>query len=169
MRSICAAALLMSLALVASCSYGAQSSRDLEVRSGCAVISAHRTMFGADVVMHVSATGCRDIASAGDDALERVVEAVWRSLRLPVDAMEIRLFPPAGTTIGPARAVIARDELEARFGSGPSGVAWPPRDDDAGDLLWLLLPVAFVIAGLGVVWLARRIVRAGVVVVFLRA
>ncbi len=45
-------------------------------------------------------------------------------------------------------------------------MVWPPLERGAGDHIWILLPVAYTVVGLSVLWLARRIVRTGVVVVF---
>lgn len=118
----------------------------------------------------VSAMDCRGpdgLLLPRDDAIDRLAQAVWHSLRLPVDAVHVRVLQSAEAHGDPA-AIVTREELEARFGPGPSGVVWPILERGTGDGVWFLLPVAYVVAGLGFVWLAQRMRPAGIVVVFFR-
>lgn len=168
-------ALCLSLPIIialifAGCSSAASSSGDLDTRAGCAVVTASPTMAGSQVVMDVRATGCRGPDGrplSTDDAVDRLAQAVWHSLRLRVDAVHVRALQSGEAHENPA-ILVKSDELEARFGPGPSGVVWPVLERGTGDSIWILLPVAYVVAGLGVVWLAWRMRRAGIVVVIFR-
>ena len=78
------------------------SSGDLGVRTGCASVTATRTMVGPQVVMAVTAQGCRGPDGRPlphREAVDRLSQAVWRSLQLPVDAVHIRVPQPADTPV----------------------------------------------------------------------
>lgn len=169
-------ALCLSLPIIialifAGCSSAASSSGDLHTRAGCAVVTASPTMAGSQVVMDVSATGCHDPNGRPlltNDTVDRIAQAVWHSLRLPVDAVHIRVLQ-SGEAHDDMTTIMTSDGLEARFGPGPSGVVWPVLQRGTGDSIWFLLPAAYVVAALGIVCLARAMVRAGVVVLFFRS
>jgi hypothetical protein len=165
------ATLLLIVLPLISCTERPSSSGDLNVHAGCDAVNARQTMVGPQVVMDVRAAGCRDPDGAElprDDAVDRVAGAVWQSLRLPVDAIHVRLWQPPNAGVSPPPVVIPDEELEDRFGPGPSGVVWPVLEHNASERILFLLPIAYVVAGVGALWAARRLVRAGVVVVFLR-
>lgn len=155
--------LALILLLVTSCA-GAppSSSGDLDDVTVCVSVTANRTMSGSKVTMDVLATGCPDAAAAPD----RVALAVWRSLRLPVDEIRVRL-PQGHDDRASGMAVYSRGELENRYGRGPSGAVVPTAEQDGGRI-WVLLPVAWIIAALGVGVLVRRVARGRGVVVFIR-
>lgn len=158
---------IITVLVGASCSSATSSSGDLDTRTGCAVVTASPTTVGSQVVMDVRATGCRapdGSPLSHDDAADRLVQAMWHSLRLPVDAIHVRALDPADARYDTA-TVVTSEELKARFGPGPPGVVWPGPERGADDGIWFLLPVAYLVGGLGMVWFVRR---AGVVVVFFR-
>ncbi|MBW0108378.1 hypothetical protein I4I84_06460 [Pseudonocardia sp. KRD-182] len=171
LRAVLCLALPITVALsFTGCASASSSSGDLDTRAGCALVSASSTMAGSQVVMDVTATACHDPDGhprSVDAAADRVAEVVWQSLRLPVDSVHVRVLGSAGAPDG-AAVIFARENLEARFGPGPPGVVWPVRQHGVGDSLWLLLPVAYVVAGLGMVCVARATTRAGVVVFLFR-
>ncbi len=171
LRAVLCLALPITVALsFAGCAAAPSSSGDLDTRAGCAVVTASSTMVASQVVMDVRATACHSPDGhprSVDAAADRVAEVVWRSLRLPVDSVHIRVLGSAGAPDG-TPMIFASESLEARFGPGPSGVVWPVRQHGVGDTLWLLLPVAYVLAGLGMVCVARAMTRAGVVVFLFR-
>lgn len=168
--ALCLALLITAALSFAGCAPASSSSGDLQMRAGCAAVTASPTMVGSQVVMDVSATACHDPDGhplSVDTAADRVAGVVWHSLRLPVDSVHVRVLASAGASDGTATS-FASEKLEARFGPGPSGVVWPVREHRAGDSLWLLLPVAYAVAGLGMVCVARAMTRAGVVVFIFR-
>lgn len=139
------------------------SSGNLDVQTGCTSITTERASATSGVAMTVRAAGCPDAATAVD----RIAAAVWRSLRQPVD--EIRIEVPARDGDGPPlTAAFSRGVLTDRFGDGPSGpvVASAERDDD--NSLWLLLPFAWIAAGLGVLALMYGAAGAGAVIFVIR-
>ncbi len=165
--TLCLSLPIIIALICAGCSPAASSSGDLDIRAGCAVVTATSTMAAAQVVADVRATGCRDSDGrppSRDDTVDRLAEAVWRSLRLPVDALHVRVLDSTDAHDDSA-TVLTSEELEARFGPGPPGVVWPVLERGATDGIWFMLPVAYVIVGLGMVRLVRR---AGVVVVVFR-
>lgn len=170
-RAAICLSLPITIALIfGGCSSAASSSGDLDIRTGCAIVTATPTMVGAQVVTDVTASGCRGAERRPlprDVAVDRVARDVWRSLRLPVDAIQVRTPPSVGSLDGPA-TVLTSEQLENRYGPGPSGVVWPARERGTGDRIWFLLPLAYAVSGLGIVWLARCMVRAGVVVLYFR-
>lgn len=171
-RTVLCLSLPIIIALAfAGCSSPGSSSGDLDTRAGCAVVTATPTMAGSLVVMDVRATGCRGPDGSPlprDDAVDRLAQAVWHSLRLPVDAVRIRVHE-SGEAPDDIATIMSSDGLEARFGPGPSGVAWPPLERGTSDRIWFLLPIAYVVAGIAIVCLARRLARAGVVLFFFRS
>ncbi|MDN5750141.1 MAG: hypothetical protein L0H64_16785, partial [Pseudonocardia sp.] len=131
----------------AGCSSADSSSGDLDTRTGCSAVTTSPTMAGSQVVMGVRARDCRGPDGrplSTDEAVDRLAQAVWHSLRLPVDAIHIRVTRSAGTHDNPA-TVLTSAELEVRFGPGPPGVVWPPREHGTGDTIWFLLPIAYLI------------------------
>lgn len=147
---------VVALALVCS-ACTPSSSGDLDIQTGCTSVTAKRELVASGVAMTVRAAGCADAATAVD----RIAAAVWRSLRQPVD--EIRIEVPARDGDGARMTVaLSRGVLTDRFGDGPSGpvVASVERDDIS---LWLLLPFAWITAGLGVLALTCRAARTGAV------
>ncbi|MHA6783166.1 hypothetical protein ACVGOW_19530 [Pseudonocardia saturnea] len=170
-------ALCLSLPIIialifAGCSPASPSSGDLDTRTGCAIVTAKPTMVGSQVVMDLRATGCHGPDGrplSRDDAVDRLAQAMWHSLRLPVDAVRIRALESAEEYDG-RTTVVTSEELEARFGPGPSGVVWPATaaERGSGDGIWFLIPVVYLVAGLGIVWLARCMLRAGIVVIYFR-
>lgn len=156
------AAIVVMLALVCS-ACTPSSSGNLDVQTGCTSITTKRAPATSGVAMIVRAAGCPDAATAVD----RIAAAVWRSLRQPVD--EIRIEVPArGGDGAPLTVAFTRGVLADRFGDGPSGpvVASVERDDDTS--LWLLLPFAWIAAGVGVLALVHGAARAGAVLFVIR-
>ncbi|WP_130290006.1 hypothetical protein [Pseudonocardia sediminis] len=138
-----------------------RSSGDLDVRTGCTSITAERTSVAAGVVMNVRAAGCPGTAATVD----HIAATVWRSLRQPVD--EIRVEVSGGGSRLSTTALFSRATLSDRFGGGPSGpVVAAPETDDAD--LWLLLPIAWIVAGFGALLLVYRAARAGAVFLVFR-
>lgn len=159
----------LSVLLGVGCSSMPRSSGDLDRRSGCSLVVAERTQDHAHVVMDVHASGCRDRNGQllePAQAVDRVAHAVWQSLELPVDAVRVSVSAleasPHGTPM-----TMTRDELIERFGRGPSGVVWPVRDR-SDETIWVVLPLAYIAAGVTMLLLVRCLRRAGVVVVLLR-
>jgi hypothetical protein len=108
----------MILMFIASGSCSPSSPGDLDVRSGCASVTATRTMIGAKVVMDVVATDCPgDDPDVQADVALRLVEETWRSLRLPVDEVRVRV---RGNAADHAEVAV-RAELDRRLGPGPRG------------------------------------------------
>ncbi|MDN5920409.1 MAG: hypothetical protein L0I76_35805 [Pseudonocardia sp.] len=149
------------LALVCS-ACTSPSSGDLDVRTGCTSVTAKRAPAPSGVAMIVRAAGCPDAA----ESVDRIAAAVWRSLRQPVD--EIRIDVSAGDRRVPATVAFSRGVLTDRFGDGPSGPAVAPVEPDQDASLWLLLPIAWIAAGLGVLALVYRAARAGAVLFVIR-
>jgi hypothetical protein len=158
-------AVVMVVMFIGSASCSPMSARSLEARSGCTSVSASRTMDGTRVVMAVVATDC-----AGDDpvllaaAAAVLIEATWRSLRLPVDEVRVRL---RGNVVEHAE-IASRAELDRRFGSSPRGVVRSGSQPSWSDRLWLLLPVAYVVFGFGIFRLAQLMGQRGVFVIMIR-
>ncbi|MBW0101417.1 hypothetical protein [Pseudonocardia sp. KRD291] len=156
------AVIVVMLAIVCSACIPS-SSGNLDVQTGCTSITTKRAPATSGVAMTVRAAGCPDAATAVD----RIAAAVWRSLRQPVD--EIRIEVPARDGYGaPLTVALSRGVLTDRFGDGPSGpvVAAAERDDDIS--LWLLLPVAWIAAGLGALAMVYGAARAGAVLFVIR-
>lgn len=165
--------LLVVLGLSVLCGVGCssipRSSGDLDRRSGCSLVVAERTQDRAQVVMDMHASGCRDQNGQlleRAQAVDRVAHAVWQSLELPVDAVRVSVSAPGALPEG-TPTTIARDDLTERFGRGPSGVVWPVRDRP-DETIWVVLPLAYLAAGVAMLLLVRGLRRAGVVVVLLR-
>lgn len=168
--ALCMSLPIMIALVFAGCSSASSSSGDLDTRAGCALVTATPTMVGSQVVMDVRAMGCRGPNGRPllrHDAVDRLAQAVWHSLRLPVDAVHIRALE-SDEAHDDAATVVTSEELEARFGPGPSGVVWPVLEHGASDGIWFLLPVAYLVAGLGIVWLARCMLHTGIVVLCFR-
>lgn len=151
-----------------ACSSIPGSSGDLDRRSGCSSVVVELAQVGGQVMMDVHASGCRDQNGHLLDrapAVDRVAHAVWQSLELPVDAIRVSISAPGASPQGPP-TTISRDELTKRFGRGPSGVVWPARDRP-NDAIWVVLPLAYLAAGVTMLLLVRAHRRAGLVVVLL--
>jgi hypothetical protein len=162
--------IIIALIFAGCSSDSSSSSGDLGTQAGCAHVMATPKMVGSQVVMDVRAAGCRGADGSPllrDDAVERLAGVVWHSLRLPVDAVHIRV-PQSSEPQNDMATIMSSDVLEARFGPGPSGVVWPLVERGTDDSIWFLLPAAYVVAALGIACLARAMVRAGVVVLFFR-
>lgn len=161
--------LILAVLVTVGCSSVPTSSGDLDRRTGCSLVVAERTAAGEQVVVDVRAADCRDangMLLARDLAVDRVAQAVWQSLELPVDAVTVTVSE-AGASPEDVPATITGDELAERFGAGPSGAVWPVLDK-SDESIWVVLPVAYLAAGLAMALLVRRLRRAGVVVVLLR-
>lgn len=162
-------ALLISILFVTGCSIKPASSGDLDLRTGCAWAVAERSMTSTQVVMDVRASDCRDsngLLLERGLAVDRIAEAVWQTLGLPVDVVRVTVSE-AGASREDASTTITGDELAERFGPGPSGAVWPV-SDRADESIWVVLPVAHFAAGLAMLLLVRRLRGAGLVVVLLR-
>jgi hypothetical protein len=160
--------ILVVAILLAGCSRLPTSSGDLDLRTGCPFVVAQRAMVGSDVVMDVQASSCRNpdgVLLPSEQAVDRLAQAVWQSLELPVDAIHVEVSAPAFD--GDGTATITSKELSERFGSGPSGVVWPV-SDRPNEIIWVMLPIGYLATGLVMLLFARRLRRAGVVVVLLR-
>lgn len=151
------------------CSSMPRSSGDLDRRSGCSLVVAERTQDRAHVVMDVHASDCRDQNGQlleRAQAVDRVAHTVWQSLELPVDAVRVSVSAPEASPDG-TPTTITRDELTDRFGRGPSGVVWPVRNR-SDETIWVVLPLAYIAAGVTMLLLVRCLRRAGLVVVLVR-
>jgi len=160
-------AVLVLLFVVSSCARS--SSGDLGVRAGCTDAVAVRTMAGPEVLMAVSAYECRGRDGrllSYREAVDHLSQAMWGSLRLPVDAFLVRVGRSADADAAPV--VLPREELASRFGPGPPGVVRAVSQRESGEWIWFLLPVAFVLVGLFVLRLGRFLTRSGVAVVLFR-
>lgn len=157
--------ILLSLALVL---VGACADPSRAPGAGCVDTVADRLNVDAPVVTLVRARGCRDVSGSQllmEQAVDRVSETVWTSVRQPLDAQHLHV---AGSDDGAtAPVVVPRAESDGRFGTdlGP-GVRSEPRR--GGQEIWLLLPFAWLVAAVVVFRLVRRLARAGIVVIFLR-
>lgn len=94
------------------------------------------------------------------------MHAAWRSLALPVDAVHVSVG--GGGPYAPEPVIIGRDELAERFGAGPHGAVWSAAGHPPSDSIWLLLPAAYAALAFVMIVFARRLRRAGVVVVIFR-
>lgn len=160
---------VLAVLVLAGCSTRPASSGDLDLRTGCSSVVAERINLGAQVVTDVHAVDCRDPNRrplAHNLAVDRVAQAVWKWLELPVDAVHVTISV-TGTSPDDSPSVLTADELAARFGPGPSGVVWPV-PERSNETIWVLLPVAYLATGLVMLLMVRRLRRAGVVVVLLR-
>ncbi len=162
-------ALLIAILFVAGCSIKPASSGDLDLRTGCSWVVAERSMVSTQVVMDVRASDCRDANGLPLErglAVDRVAQAVWQSLELPVDAVRVAAAV-AEASPEDTPTTVTGVELAERFGPGPSGAVWPV-PDSSDESIWLALPVAYLVAGLAMLLLVRRLRRAGLVVELLR-
>jgi hypothetical protein len=156
-RVVLAAVLL--LACLAPGVYSALSPRRLDVRSVCPSVTTSRTVIGSRVVMDVVAADCSaDARIVQADLAMRLVGETWRSLRLPVDEVRVRVRG-AGSE---QAAVASRADLIRRYGF-PEGAAEP-----GSGWHWLFLPVGCVVYGVGMFWFARFLARRGVFILLLR-
>lgn len=154
--------IVMAILLTVGCSRLSMSTGDLDLRTGCSFVVAERIMVGSDVVMDVQASDCRNPDGSllpSDQAVDRLAQAVWQSLELRVNTIRVKL---GGTTTN-----IPSEVLTERFGQGPTGVVWPV-SDPPNESIWVLLPIGYLALGVMMLLLARRLRRAGVVVVLLR-
>lgn len=157
LRLVLCAATLALAAVVALVGVGVSPIRtELALRSGCSGLTDEAAMQGEQTVMTVRAAGCMDPAGRARSAGESVdvaARAVWSSLRSPVHAVTVIVVQPADA---PVSVTMSRNALEQRFGPGPAGVVLPVVERGPGDVIWILLPVAFLVAGVVMIWLAWR-------------
>lgn len=137
-------------------------SGNLDVQTDCGSVIAERVPDAAGVAMNVRAAGCPDPA----EAVDRIAAAVWRSLRQPVDRIRVEVANRDKTTR--ATEEFCRKALTERFGAGPRGPVVASAEPDSGTGLWLMLPVAWLVIGLGALALTYRAVRAGAVLFVIR-
>jgi len=141
---------------------------ELALRSGCTDVVAVRARVDDRVHLVVRAGECTDGAGrplTAGRSVERLAGAACQSLRVPVDAVTVEIARSAG---GATSVTLSRAELRRQYGPGPPGVVLPVAEHGVGDLIWVLLPIGYVAAGLlaaGVAWPAHR---RGVVLVWIR-
>ncbi|WP_433273986.1 hypothetical protein ACQPZA_24065 [Pseudonocardia xinjiangensis] len=130
-------------------------------------------MSGTLVVVEVTAKACR--SSDGtllpyEDAVDGLTQATWSSLRLPIDAIQVRVFrsQDVDANIMPALRVLPETLLERRFGAGPPGPVRPVSKRPTGQSLWLLVPVAYLVVGAAAVGFARQARRSMLVILPIR-
>lgn len=158
----------VAILLTVGCSRLSTSTGDLDLRTGCSFVVAERIMVGSDVVVDVQASDCRNPDGSllpSDQAVDRLAQAVWQSLELRVNAIRVKLGGTASQS--DATTTIPSEELTERFGQGPTGVVWPV-SDPPNESIWVALPIGYLALGFMMLLLARRLRRAGVVVVLLR-
>lgn len=167
---IAASALLLLLTI---CSCDLAVSGDVGVRDGCTGVLMERRMSGPLVVLKVSAQACHDVDGkllSDGEAVDRLGHATWASLRLPVDAIQVRVYRAfdVDAAVPPASLQLPAASLKRRLGPGPMGVARPVSRCPDAQLLWFLLPIAYLAAGVAAVGIVRRAQRSGLMVFLLR-
>lgn len=158
------ALLLAVLAAVSGCMIRTSDSADLTTALGCAYVRPVVTSEGGDDVLRVRVGDCDRPAPEAENA-ERIAGTLWRSLRYPVERVEITMAHPATLTTTMA---FRGEDLALRY-----QVDTLPRTSRSvgavlSDLLWLLLPASYL--AVAVLWVvaARRLRRAGIVLLVFR-
>ncbi|GAA1194968.1 hypothetical protein [Pseudonocardia alaniniphila] len=161
------------LILLTICSCDLAKSGDVGMRDRCTGVLMERRMSGPLVVLEASAQACYDVDGkllSYRDAVDRLGQVAWSSMRLPVDAIHVRVYRAfdADIAVPPASLQLSAASLKCRFGPGPMGITRPVLRRPDTQLLWFLLPIAYLAVAVTAVGIARRAQRSGLTVVLLR-
>ncbi len=138
---------------------------DLTTVLGCAYVRPVLTFEDQADVLEVSVRDC-DQPSPNAGNADRIAGTIWRSLRSPVDRVDVTLAHP--TTLTTTIAFHGED-LAQRYQIDT--LPRTPRTIGAmlSDLLWLLLPASYLAVFVLMVVAVRRLRRAGIVLFVFRS
>lgn len=168
-RNLIVGAMIMGvLTTAAGCAVQQAGHVDLVATTGCTSVQVEQSVQDRMTTLRVKAAGC-DAAgraqAARDVVAARVAGAVWESLRKAVDVVEVRVTGPYIQRAKPA--VHLGSDLAQRFEVG-AALSVTSRPIGAGDLVWFLLPTAYVAAAVAMTMVVRRLHRAGIVLILFK-
>lgn len=144
---------------VASCGVVRPSAAGIEERTGCAVIVIGTADRSGTAVSEVAAVGCRADEVSSATVARGVAYAVRQSLTASVDVVEVSM--PGRRDPGPVS--FTNPELD-QLSHLTLGDVPPHWGAVIGQILWLLLPLSYVLVAVGAVVSAKRLRSAGLLV-----
>ena len=159
------AALVLALVFTSGCSTDSGPTLDdLADVIGCAYVSPTWDDEPDVRIYRVAVRDCDQKVTDRDDA-ERVAAATWGYLRRPVDRVDVTSYP---TITEPTTVSFRGDDLAERYPVNSLPRAPGQTPDRNNSPLWLLLPLGYVATGIAWLIAARRLRRAGIVLVVIR-